>query len=130
MSAFTEDGADIESTLKMDYIELAALGMVHLPVSGERVSAHMLAGPALALEAFCGWPRSVCPTRWACRWASSTPSDFWTSTIACAQLSAGRRRSRRPIGFRQLTCLTLSSVGLCIHFKPSDKIPATEESPI
>lgn len=55
MSAFTEDGADIESTLKMDYIELAALGMVHLPVSGERVSAHLLAGPALALEQSCGW---------------------------------------------------------------------------
>ena len=55
MWALTEDGADFESTLKMNYIELAALGMVHLPVSGERVSAHLLAGPALALEASCGW---------------------------------------------------------------------------
>ncbi|MCY4573510.1 MAG: porin family protein [Gemmatimonadetes bacterium] len=54
MSSFTEDGANVESTLKMDYIELAALGMVHLPVSGERVSAHLLAGPALALETSCG----------------------------------------------------------------------------
>lgn len=53
MSAFTEDGADVESTLKMNYIELAAFGVVHLPVSGERVSAHLLAGPALALEASC-----------------------------------------------------------------------------
>lgn len=51
--AFTEDGADFESTLKVDYLELAALGVVHLPVSGERVSAHLLAGPALALEASC-----------------------------------------------------------------------------
>lgn len=55
MYTFTEDGADIELTLKMDYIELAALGMVHLPVSGERVSAHLLAGPALALESSCRW---------------------------------------------------------------------------
>ncbi len=55
MYTFTEDGADIEATLKMDYIELAALGMVHLPVSGERVSAHLLAGPALALESSCRW---------------------------------------------------------------------------
>ena len=121
MWALTEDGADFESTLKMNYIELAALGMVHLPVSGERVSAHLLAGPALALEASCGWTsqatfmgtdlelgedcddgdvldrsnfdlglagggesRSACPTRWACRSASSTPSDSstWTRTRA------------------------------------------------
>lgn len=53
MSSFTENGADVESTLNMDYIELAALGMVNLPVSGERVSAHLLAGPALALESSC-----------------------------------------------------------------------------
>ena len=55
MYTFTEDGADIEATLKMDYIELAALGMVSFPVSGERVSAHLLAGPALALESSCRW---------------------------------------------------------------------------
>lgn len=53
MSAFTEDGADVESTLNMDYVELAAFGVVHLPLSGERVSAHLLAGPSLALEASC-----------------------------------------------------------------------------
>ena len=55
MYTFTEDGADIEATLNMDYIELAALGMVSFPVSGERVSAHLLAGPALALESSCRW---------------------------------------------------------------------------
>ena len=53
MWAFTEDGADVESSLKLNYIELGAFGVVHLPVSGERVSAHLLAGPALALEASC-----------------------------------------------------------------------------
>lgn len=53
MSAFTEEGADVESTLKMDYIELAVLGMLNLPLSGERVSAHLVAGPALALESSC-----------------------------------------------------------------------------
>ena len=53
MSSFTDEGADVESTLRMDYIELAAFGVVHLPLSGERVSAHLLAGSALALEASC-----------------------------------------------------------------------------
>ena len=55
MYTFAENGADVESTLKMDYIELAALGTANLPVSGERVSAHLLAGPVLALESSCRW---------------------------------------------------------------------------
>ena len=40
-------------TLKTDYFEVAGLGRVRLPLSGDRISAHLLAGPALALEISC-----------------------------------------------------------------------------
>lgn len=40
-------------TLELDYIELAALGAARFPLFGNRVSAHLLAGPAFALRATC-----------------------------------------------------------------------------
>ena len=40
-------------TLSTDYFEVAGLGMVRLPLSGDRISAYLLAGPALALEISC-----------------------------------------------------------------------------
>lgn len=43
--------ADI--TLKADYFEVAGLGTLRLPLSGDRISAHLLGGPALALEVSC-----------------------------------------------------------------------------
>ena len=49
----SEDGVDINLTLKTDFYELAGLGVMRFPLSGDRVSAHLLAGPALALEASC-----------------------------------------------------------------------------
>lgn len=50
---FSDEGARVEATLKMNYVELAALAAVRLPLSGERLSAHLLAGPAFGFEATC-----------------------------------------------------------------------------
>ncbi|MDE2796354.1 MAG: porin family protein [Gemmatimonadota bacterium] len=49
----TEENVNIHLTLNTDYYELAGLGVMRFPLSGDRVSAHLLAGPALALEASC-----------------------------------------------------------------------------
>lgn len=50
---FTEDGATGESLIEVDYAELTALGRLAIPLYGNRLSAHLLAGPALAYEASC-----------------------------------------------------------------------------
>ena len=52
-SQLSEEGIDFDLTLETNYFELAALGVARFPLSGDRVSAHLLAGPALALEASC-----------------------------------------------------------------------------
>ena len=49
----TEDDLTLDITLEMNYFELAALGVARFPLAGDRVSAQLLAGPALALEASC-----------------------------------------------------------------------------
>lgn len=51
--AFSEDGVNVDITLEADYFEFAALGVARFPLAGDRVSAHLLAGPAVALEASC-----------------------------------------------------------------------------
>ena len=48
-----EDGATIASDIEFDYIELTVLARVGLPLSGDRVSAHLLVGPALAFQSSC-----------------------------------------------------------------------------
>ena len=40
-------------TLNADYLELAGLGMLRLPLAGDRISARLLAGPAVSLETSC-----------------------------------------------------------------------------
>ena len=45
------DGAT--SAIEFDYIEFTLLGRVGFPLSGERVTAHLMAGPALAWQASC-----------------------------------------------------------------------------
>ena len=47
------EGVTLTSDLKMDYVELTVLAQLAL-ARGERVSAHLLVGPALALQASCG----------------------------------------------------------------------------
>jgi opacity protein-like surface antigen len=53
------EGMDLKSEIEMDYIELTVLAEVRLPLSGERVSAHLLGGPALALRSSCQMAFSV-----------------------------------------------------------------------
>ena len=48
-----EDGATISSSIKFDYIEVTLLARMRFPLSGERVTAHLLAGPALGLQSSC-----------------------------------------------------------------------------
>ena len=50
---FSEQGVSAESRVETDYLEFTVLGRARFPVSGDRVSAHLLAGPALALESSC-----------------------------------------------------------------------------
>ena len=52
---FSEQGVSAESRVETDYLEFTALGRAQFPVSGDRVSAHLLAGPALALASSCGF---------------------------------------------------------------------------
>lgn len=47
------DGLDFDAALEMDYLELTALAELRFPLSGERVSGHLLAGPALARRSSC-----------------------------------------------------------------------------
>ena len=49
----SEQGVSVESRVETDYLEFTVLGRAQFPVSGDRVSAHLLAGPALALESSC-----------------------------------------------------------------------------
>ena len=48
-----EDGANIESNVELDYFEFAALGRLRFPLAGDRVSLHVLTGPAMAVETGC-----------------------------------------------------------------------------
>lgn len=49
-----EDGANIESRVELDYLEFTVLGRLRFPLAGDRVSLHVLTGPAVALETGCG----------------------------------------------------------------------------
>ena len=46
-------GTSINVNFEMDYIELTALARVEFPLSGDRVSGLLLAGPALGLRSSC-----------------------------------------------------------------------------
>lgn len=46
-------GASFDADYQMDFVELSALARVGFPLSGDRVSGHLLAGPALGLRASC-----------------------------------------------------------------------------
>ena len=46
-------GASFDADYQMDYVELSALARVGFPLSGDRVSGHLLAGPALGLRSSC-----------------------------------------------------------------------------
>ncbi len=50
---FMERGASGESLFEVDYIEFAPLGRFDLPLTQERVSAYLLAGPSVAFEVSC-----------------------------------------------------------------------------
>ena len=56
-----EDGATISSSIKFDYIEVTLLARMRFPLSGERVTAHLLAGPALGLQSSCQLAMSMPP---------------------------------------------------------------------
>ena len=45
--------AGATSSIEFDYIEFTLLGRVGFPLSGERVTAHLMAGPALAWQSSC-----------------------------------------------------------------------------
>lgn len=46
-------GTSLNADIKMDYVELTVLARVGFPLSGDRVSGHLLAGPALGLRSSC-----------------------------------------------------------------------------
>ena len=46
-------GASFEADYEMDFVEFSALARVGFPLSGDRVSGHLLAGPALGLLSSC-----------------------------------------------------------------------------
>ena len=48
-----EGGLSGESLAEFSYLEFSALGKVRFPLRDDRLSAHLLAGPALALETSC-----------------------------------------------------------------------------
>ena len=50
---FAQPDASAEARIETDYVELTVLARAQFPLSGDRVSAHLLAGPALALESSC-----------------------------------------------------------------------------
>ena len=50
---FSEQGLSAEGRVETDYLEFTVLGRAQFPMSGDRVSAHLLVGPALALESSC-----------------------------------------------------------------------------
>ena len=49
-----EEGVNIESSVELDYLEFTALARLRFPLAGERVSIHLLTGPAVAAETGCG----------------------------------------------------------------------------
>lgn len=49
-----EDGFDVQSSAELDYLEFTALARLRFPLAGERVSIHLVTGPALAAETGCG----------------------------------------------------------------------------
>lgn len=46
-------GASFDADYEMDFVELTALARVGFPLAGDRVSGHLLAGPALGLRSSC-----------------------------------------------------------------------------
>ncbi len=52
-------GTSFNADIKMDYVELTVLARVGFPLSGERVSGHLLAGPALGVRSSCEFGVSV-----------------------------------------------------------------------
>ena len=46
-------GASFDADFEMDYVEFSALARVGFPLSGDRASGHLLAGPALGLRSSC-----------------------------------------------------------------------------
>lgn len=46
-------GTSLNADFEMDYLELSVLARVRFPLSGDRVSGHLLAGPALGLQSSC-----------------------------------------------------------------------------
>lgn len=46
-------GTRIDVDFEMNYVELSVLARVRFPLSGDRVSGHLLAGPALGLQSSC-----------------------------------------------------------------------------
>ena len=52
-------GTSLNADIKMDYVELTVLARVGFPLSGDRVSGHLLAGPALGLRSSCEFGVSV-----------------------------------------------------------------------
>ena len=43
-----------ESRIELDYLEFTALGRLRFPLAGDRLSLHLLTGPAVAVETGCG----------------------------------------------------------------------------
>ncbi len=52
-SQFTDGDATGESLIEADYAELTALGRLAIPLYGDRIGIHLLAGPAFAYETSC-----------------------------------------------------------------------------
>ena len=48
-----EQVTSFETDFRMDYVEFSALARVRFPLSGDRMSGHLLAGPALGLQSSC-----------------------------------------------------------------------------
>lgn len=52
-TAFTEGNVAGESLIEVDYAEVTVLGKLHIPLYGDRLSVHLLAGPAVGYETSC-----------------------------------------------------------------------------
>ena len=51
---FNEEGVNAKSRIELDYLEFTALGRLRFPLAGDRLSLHLLTGPAVAVETGCG----------------------------------------------------------------------------
>ena len=49
-----EEGLNAEFRIELDYLEFTALGRLRFPLAGDRLSLHLLTGPAVAVETGCG----------------------------------------------------------------------------